>query len=75
MYTVQVQLIKLQESSVCPMEMSAEQKYVIKEYQIKISVKLDFEDWFLKTFNPIDTGFLNLFLDKGFLNLFLDKGF
>ena len=65
MYTVQVQLIKLQESSVHPMEISAELKFVIKEFQIKISVKLDFEDWFLKTFNPIDTGFLNLFLDKG----------
>ena len=48
MYTVQVQLIKLQESSVHPMEIYAELKYVIKEFQIKISVKLDFEDWFLK---------------------------
>ena len=52
MYTVQVQHIKLQESSVHPMEIYAELKYVIKEFQIKISVKLDLGDWFLKTFNP-----------------------
>ena len=57
MYTVQVQLIKLQESDVHPMEISAELKYVIKEFQIKISVKLDLGDWFLNTFKPIDTGF------------------
>ena len=52
-----MQLIKLQESNVHPMEISAELKYVIKEFQIKISVRLDLGDWFLNTFKPIDTGF------------------
>ena len=41
------------------MEISAELKYVIKEFQIKISVKLDLGYWFLNTLKPIDTGFRN----------------
>ena len=41
---IQVQQMRLQENSVHPMEISVEQRYVIKGFQIKISVEHNYGD-------------------------------